>query len=97
MEVRAVLRRVRIVSIVRILISHVMLAGGLAVTLHSMVTVSCLVGVLLLPLITKLLRGTTKGTLTIYICRHTYMYSLPNTFRLASASIIMPSIDAIHL
>ena len=56
MDVLEVLTRVWVLSMV--LFIHIMLAGGLAVTLHSMVTVSSRAGVLLLPLITRLLRGT---------------------------------------
>jgi hypothetical protein len=53
------LRRVFwIVALVVAVFIHTMLAGGLAVTLHSMVTVSNLAGVLLLHEITILLKGT---------------------------------------
>ena len=46
-----------------VLFIHVIIAGGLAVALHSMSTVSSLAGMLLFPLTTKLLqvRGTTNN------------------------------------
>ncbi len=59
MEVLRTLARVWILWLV--LLIHTMLAGGLAVTLHSMVTVSSLAGELLLPRSTILLRGTVTG------------------------------------
>ena len=59
MEIREVLVRASVLLLFFFI--QLMLAGGLAVTLHSMVTVSSLAGVLLLPLITILLRGTAKG------------------------------------
>ena len=56
MDVLEVLTRVWVLSLV--LFIHIMLAGGLAVTLQLMVTVSSRAGALLLPLIAKPLRGT---------------------------------------
>ena len=56
MDVLEVLTRVWVLSLV--LFIHIMLAGGLAVTLQLMLTVSSRAGVLLLPLIARLLRGT---------------------------------------
>ena len=55
-----------------VLFNQVMLAGGLAVTLHSMVTVSSSPGVLLLPRISNPLGGTvnmqTNNVCCLYYC-----------------------------
>jgi hypothetical protein len=61
MDVRRVLMRVWIISLVVAVFIHTMLAGGLAVTLHSIVTVSSSLGLSLSPLIDKLVRGTVKN------------------------------------
>ena len=57
MEVRGLLTRAQVLLLAPHFI-HIMLAGGLAVALHSMITVSRLSGELLLPRIIKLLKGT---------------------------------------
>ncbi len=44
-----------------VLLNQVMLAGGLAVTSHSIVTVSNSLGLSLSPLIDRLLRGTIQN------------------------------------
>ena len=51
---------VSVLTLSLVLFNQVMLAGGLAVTLHSIVTVSSSLGVLLFPLIDKLLRRTVQ-------------------------------------
>ena len=51
---------VSVLTLSLVLFNQVMLAGGLAVTLHSIITVSNSLGVLLSPLIDKLLMGTVQ-------------------------------------
>ena len=49
---------VSVLTLSLVLFSQVMLAGGLAVTSHSIITVSNSLGLLLSPLMDNLLRGT---------------------------------------
>ena len=58
---------ISILTLSLVLFNQVMLAEGLAVTSHSIVTVSNSRGLLLSLLIDKLLRGTIRNSKVIYI------------------------------